>query len=180
MDFYLVVYILLSIVIGVSLYAFLYNRGQNIGAMIVFVLLIAVFAFFGLRWFKGGKLKGSVADPSGNWPPIVNVCPDFMASVKVPSTATQNAGDIMCQDINDVYNLGSETSGLYTSFTDAAGQTKYGFKIFDKDPVAEADKYPLQKALKDNTLTNAQRKVLRWEGVYDGRATNASRAPAVA
>lgn len=179
MDFYLVVYILLSIVIGVSLYAFLYNQGQNIGAMIVFVLLIAVFAFFGLRWFKNGKLKGSVVDPSGNWPPIVNVCPDFMASVKVTTTDPNNSGDIMCQDVNNIYNLGNTPSGPYTSFVDAAGQTKYGFKIFDAG-TGVTEKYPLQKAMKDSTVTENQRKVLRWEGVYDGRVVNSNRAPTVA
>jgi hypothetical protein len=179
MDFYLVVYILLSIITGVSLYAFLYNRGQNIGAMILFVLLIAVFAFFGLRWFEKGKLKGSVADPSGNWPPIVNICPDFMATTKPDSNDTNNAGDIFCTDINNIYNLGATASIPYSSFTNSAGETKYGFKIFDSG-TGVTDRYPLHTALKNSLSSLTGRALVRWEGVYDGRIVNTSRAPKVA
>ena len=179
MDFYLVVYILLSIITGVSLYAFLYNRGQNIGAMILFVLLIAVFAFFGLRWFEKGKLKGTVADPSGNWPPIVNICPDFMATTKPGPSDTSNSGDTFCVDINDMYNLGTSPSGPYMSFINSANETKYGFKIYDSG-TGVTDRYPLHTALKSTLSTLTGRAVVRWEGVYDGRTVNTGRAPKVA
>ncbi len=192
MDFWLVAYILLSIVIGVSLYGFLYNRGQNTAAMIVFVLLIAVFAFFGLRWFQKGVLKGSVADPSGNWPPIVNLCPDFMVAWKDPS-----GGKVYCHDANNIYNL--KTASSLTAPLTNSGTTNpiggvtngAGFLIFDAsasgNPTSLKDtggpaKFPFLNTLYSSTNTvsgntSSDIKSIRWEGVWDGQKSTALNAP---
>ena len=61
----------------------LYNRGQTMGAMILLVLILLVFFFFGLRWFPGGNLNGTQPGKMA-WPPIVNMCPDFMVSWTAP------------------------------------------------------------------------------------------------
>ncbi len=194
MDFWLIAYIVTSIVIGVSLYGFLYNRGQNTGAMIVFVLLIAVFAFFGLRWFQKGALKGSVADPSGNWPPVVNLCPDFMVTWK------DTNGDIFCHDVNNIYNLktrGSEAAPLtkVTVSTNPIGgvTSGAGFKIYDNTAsqtvtkITEDNGTPKRWPFITNIYKNdsnsiaktvdSNMKLVRWEGVWDGQTATALRAP---
>jgi hypothetical protein len=78
MDFFFIFYLVISIVIGAGIVNFLYKRGQSIGAILTMVMLLLIFYFYYLRWFAGTGVKGK--DNAGAWPPIVNVCPDFMAS----------------------------------------------------------------------------------------------------
>jgi hypothetical protein len=50
MDFWVIFYSLICVVVGGGAVSFLYNRNQSIGAMIALVLLILIFILFGLRW----------------------------------------------------------------------------------------------------------------------------------
>ena len=81
---------------------YLYNANQPIAAMLCLVLLILVFIFFQMRWFQNLQLKGSSkyvaqapstssggcgtssqnidASVNANWPPIINICPDYMVT----------------------------------------------------------------------------------------------------
>ena len=119
----LIAYALVSIGLGLSLVKFLYSLNKPISAMIVLVLLIIMFVFFGKRWFVSGQLKGTTAATSASasasaatattatqcggsgmpvssktfWPPIVNACPDFMT---IDSTGA-------CVDTHALYGNGT-------------------------------------------------------------------------
>jgi len=164
---------------------FLYKRGQTMGAIGALVLLILIFIFFGLRWFPGGNLNGSQAQAQ-SWPPIVNMCPDFMVSWKNPSD-----NKIYCYDANNVYGLQTAPAAtpLISALTigSASGQSAY----LIKDPAQNSGKapaslatdssnfWPMAKMLSttaSNVLTPTA-KYMRWEGVWDGSILKADKIP---
>jgi len=183
MDYWFIAYLVICICLGGGLVAYMYNRGQNIGAMLLLVLLIAVYAFFGLRWFDGTTLKGSTPAGSGKaWPPVVNLCPDFMTAVKAATTAAAAPGsDMYCIDSNNVYNIETDASGTYfvDVYTSSTATAKKGIKI-GTYVAGPPKKYtsPL-KALTDITGISIGTNVknIRWEGVYDGQSFNGPAIP---
>jgi hypothetical protein len=185
MDFWLIAYIVITIVVGSGLVAFLYKRGQSMGAILLLVLLILVFAFYGLRWFPGGNLNGT--QPSGTvaWPPIVNMCPDFMASWKDSLTKR-----VYCYDASNTYGLKTYNgAGLTTGLTinNVPGQSAYLILNPTSNPNAvslrddpNGARWPLLYLLKSNPsliLNDSNGKYLRWEGVLDGANIDVNKAP---
>lgn len=160
LSFPLIAYILVSVSTGLYLIKYMYLLNKPISAMIVMILLILVFIFFGKRWFQYGQLKGTTgwvqmnagtndqttitlaAQCAGsgvspgtvqtNWPPVVNVCPDFM---------TLNSSNI-CVDINKLY--GDGTFNLNTT----------------NSPTTQCA-----------SITTSFPKYLRWEGVVQQEGT---------
>jgi hypothetical protein len=185
MDFWVILYSLVCTIVGGGSVTFLYKRGQTIGALVVLVLLILIFIFYGLRWFPSGNLNGSTPS-SDAWPPIVNMCPDFMVSW----TDTTTPDKVYCYDANNVYDLRTATAmgpleaGL--TINGVSGQSAYLIKDPSKSKVAsiEADSptspyFPLAKKLTvapNDVLTTAA-KFLRWEGVWDGQNLKADKIP---
>jgi len=138
----------------------MYTQNKPISAMIVLVLLLIVFLFFGQRWFQYGQLKGSsgwmqanalaqsgssssgqCSDGSGiatssaptSWPPVVNQCPDFMT---LASTG--------CVDTHKLY-----------------GTTAIGTLTFSNTlPVSSTAAAGIC-----SVMTPAKSAYLRWEGV---------------
>ena len=181
---------IIVIVLGSSLVAYLFKREQTIGAMVLLVLLLLTFIFYGLRWFPGGKLNGT-GNAKVAWPPIVNMCPDFMVawtapanqavSSGAPSTAIA-AGDVFCYDIGDIYGLkklaantdinlisGISINGLANQSalkvglgTDAAG--KKMSTVVPPSGTSPVLSYP-------NATASSP---LRWEGVTDGSTVTLS------
>lgn len=187
MDYWFIAYIVICVCIGGGLVAYMYNRAQNIGAMILLVLLIAVYAFFGLRWFSGTTLKGTTpAGAGGAWPPVVNLCPDFMTAVKASETAAvpSATSDLYCIDTNGVYNLESDAVSsyfkkVYTSSTDSG---RMGIKIGTYDTGTKKYTSPMKTAATPvsnitEISTGPNVKNIRWEGVWDGRTFNGPAIP---
>jgi hypothetical protein len=85
MDFSLIAYILLCIVLGITLFRTLSNSGRFWGALIILVLSILIFVFYGMRWFAGDRSKFRY---NGPWPPVINMCPDYLIYFKNGSTDT--------------------------------------------------------------------------------------------
>jgi hypothetical protein len=160
----------------------LYNRGQQIGSMTLLVLLILVFLFYGLRWFPGGNLNGTKPGAVA-WPPIVNVCPDFMVSWTDKAT-----NKVYCYDAANIYGLQTSTAAppLQAGLRIGTASSQSAYLV--KDPAQGAQtstlaaapaRWPLASALSTNSgavLTNAA-KSLRWEGVWDGQTLTAAKAP---
>lgn len=188
MDYWFIAYLVICICVGGGLVAYMYNRGQNIGAMILLVLLIAVYAFFGLRWFDGTTLKGSTPAGAGKaWPPVVNLCPDFMTAVKAGTTAASAPGnDMYCIDSNSVYNIEADplNPGIFENvYTSSTSTAKRGIKI-GSYVAGPPKKYtsPLKTATTPVTdismiSTGSNVKNIRWEGVYDGQTFNGPAIP---
>lgn len=123
-----ILYILVSSVGGLAILQYLYKSDKPIAAMLTLVLLILVFVFFNLRWFSNMQLKGTASyvaqsdanasscgntplnvdgGVNANWPPIINICPDYMVS--------QNG---KCIDPSNLYgNRGGGTGSTGTQIT---------------------------------------------------------------
>jgi hypothetical protein len=187
MDFWVILYSLVCVVIGGGAVNFLFKRGQTMGAIGVLVLLVAIFIFFGLRWFPGGSLNGS-KPKAQSWPPIVNMCPDFMVSWT--DTTTRK---VYCYDANNVYGLQTAASSppMTSSLRIGTATGQSGYLIMDplqnsaKRPTnlasdsATAPYWPLAKMLSttsSNVLTPIA-KYMRWEGVWDGGILKADKIP---
>ncbi len=184
----MIVYILLCVLVGGYAVSSLYNRQQTIAAMLTLVLIVLVFTFYGLRWFQGGALKGTEAK-KGEWPPIVNMCPDFMITYKKDN-------NIYCYDVNNTYNARANTSpsAPYTTLGTVGGiQNSQGLMIrnasatstatrLKEDADSSSPKWPLLKTLKTSAQdvigsASAPGKWIRWEGVWDGRNLKPESAP---
>lgn len=188
MDFWVILYSLVCVVVGGGAVNFLFKRGQTMGAIGVLVLLVLIFIFFGLRWFPDGNLNGSKPRAQA-WPPIVNMCPDFMVSW----IDKANNSKAYCYDANNLYSLQSAAaappivSGL--TIGTATGQSAY----LIKDPIQNGSKapaslsadsaaspyWPLAKMIStnaSNVLTPAAN-YMRWEGVWDGGIIKTSNIP---
>jgi hypothetical protein len=169
-NYNLVMYYVVCILIGANVIAYFWNRGQVVAAAVSGLLLFFVFLFFGLRWFKGKPAAKPVACPKANGeaaastakcddpctcPPSVNDCPDFMVAYKASD------GKVMCYDINNTYNLKSATGVQnMTSFTVGGNDNNQsGFESsFIKsnvETVAEAAK-----------TSGGTTKYLTFEGLY--------------
>lgn len=183
MDFYFILYILICIVVGGGVVNFLYKSGKTTSALLSLVLLILVYVFYYLRWFSGANTKG-VEKPS-SWPPIVNMCPDFMTTYK-------SGENIYCYDSNDTYLVKSYPSGssyLSTGLTinSESGQTGIYLKNNSANTGASSlqedaggARWPFLNILKNSSssMTGDERgRFIRWEGVYDGRQINVNKAP---
>ena len=177
MDFWVILYALICVVVGGGAVSFLYKRNQSMAAMITLVLLLLVFILFGLRWFPGGTLNGS--QPKGvSWPPIVNMCPDFMASWKDPASTK-----IYCYDAANLYGLRVTTDSNFESgktINSLSGQS--AILLQNSAATTSEAKNPLQNKLKKTpeliTAVPAT-SLIRWEGVWDGRLVTADRVPTI-
>ena len=185
MDFWLIAYIIITISVGAGLVSWLYKRGQTMGSMLLLVLLILVFTFYGMRWFEGGNLKGSTVGPNAKWPPIVNMCPDFMVQWKDSTT-----NRVYCYDAGNIYNLKTANgAGLITGLTINNVPSQSAYLIFNPsgNPGAtdlrsdtNGARWPFLYLLRTNpsvVLGDTNGKYLRWEGVINGQQITPENAP---
>ena len=176
---------IIVIVLGSSLVAYLFKREQTIGAMVLLVLLLLTFIFYGLRWFPGGKLNGTGGSKVA-WPPIVNMCPDFMVAWTAPAAQAAStaivANDVFCYDTGNIYGLKTATAnadiglisgirinGLANQSALKMGSTAdpAGKKMSVVRPasgISPVQSYP-------GATTSSP---LRWEGVTDGSTVTIS------
>jgi hypothetical protein len=175
MDFWVILYSLICVVVGGGAISFLYKRNQSIAAMITLVLLLLVFILYGLRWFPGGNLNGTkpVAVP---WPPIVNLCPDFMVSWK-------DGSKVYCYDAANIYSLKTITNNNLESQKTINGvQGQSAILLQNASGTTPQTKNPLQNILKTNPSAitgDRYTSLIRWEGVWDGRLTTPDRIPSI-
>jgi uncharacterized protein (UPF0333 family) len=183
MDYWLIAYVLLCIVLGTSTVSFFFQKGQSIAAMLLLVLIILVFVFYGLRWFDGGNLKGG--DKAKVWPPIVNMCPDFMVSWT--DSVTRN---VYCYDANNIYKLKTgAAAGTVGNLTinNMPNQSAYLIKNAAQNPGAtdlrsdpNGARWPLLYTMRTRPQVitgDPNGGLLRWEGVWDGRQASPTKAP---
>jgi hypothetical protein len=182
MDYWMILYILVCVVVGGYSVSTLYQRQQTVGAAISLILLILIFVFYGMRWFEGGgNLKGTQA-PSGSWPPIVNFCPDYMTAVKVGSKT-------YCYYAINM-RTGSIPSPGETTVTIGGKQNQSAFPILNssvsgdvptiKQDTGSTSKYPLLKTLNTSPeaiIGGTAGQWLKWEGVWDGQQMTVEKAP---
>jgi len=179
MDFWVIAYILLCVCLGGGIVTILMRRQQTIASMLVLVLLILVFIFFGLRWFPGGNLNGT-KPAKVPWPPIVNMCPDFMVTWTAPAPDNK----VYCYDANNVYRLKAmspppaqgPTEPMKSQLVIGNIDSQTAYVINDK---ATPPTNPLKTALTNSvsSVVTGDAKYLRWEGVWDGYSATPEKAP---
>ena len=190
-NYWLIAYYVICILIMANLASFFWGRGQAVSAMAIVPMLLLVFIFFGIRWNwflekapPGKKVAddacadadSAINSPNTPFPPIVNMCPDFMSAWK--DTANDK---VYCYDAANTYGLKTSTaSGLISglNINSVTGQSAY---LLQNPTGADVGtKNPLQTTLTTNPTTlTAGSPFVRWEGVWDGRSMNPKRIPAI-
>ncbi len=154
MDYYFIAYVFLSIVIGLTTVSKLFQSTRVWAAILCLVLFGLIFYFYGQRWFQG---TGRVGIYTGSWPPLINMCPDYLVYFK-------NGNKDTCIDLIGVNRSG----GLLKPWTQddtpsnpPADASKYFNYIHRAD-----DKEDDMKKL----CTLAQQAGLTWEGITNGES----------
>ncbi len=152
-DFSLILYILAALLIGGGGSYYILKTERMVTAIGFFIGAIAIFTYFGLRWFDGLKLRPGISgaiDPNTSWPPVINYCPDFL-SLKKEGTS------FYCVD----------TMGVTT------------MPLFTQGSTASATNGLLLTSLKNaqGYATDALSKNFTWEGIYDGRSASTRTPP---
>jgi hypothetical protein len=155
MDYSFIAYIFSCIVIGLGAFVTLNNSGRTWSAILSLVLFGLIFTFYGLRWFRGDK---SAYTYTGSWPPIINMCPDYLIYFKKPNGAET------CIDMVGVNRSGG---GLkpWTQDDSPANPPEDPQKYFPyvyKPGLAGAK----LKELCDKAMENG----LTWEGITNGES----------
>jgi hypothetical protein len=149
MDFLLIAYILVSIVLISGSFYVNFTAGRTMMAGILGFGLFIASIFFGVRWFPGGTLVSKTIQ--GPWPPSINVCPDFLSLTKVNGTP-------VCIDSVGVSRHGNGV-GMEKWSSSTQTDPKYLFNLhMDVQGNARLTKLYAECKLKGVT----------WEGVYDG------------
>ena len=162
MNFYLVAFVIAAILFSIFGPYNLVTSGQPIGAVIFFIGAILVFVFYGLRWFGP---QGSPFDKSpGQWPPVINSCPDFLTYFK--RTKPDGSTVDTCID-----RIGVSRNNSLQVFPTGKNPT-----------VPESDSYYFE--LKTTSQDPAAQRIelcqrtmqygLTWEGVSDGETCYSS------
>jgi hypothetical protein len=146
-----ILYILVSILFIVYGTMKIYSTGQSRG--IVFAIGSSLtLLYFGLRWF------GSQTNKPKNWPPIVNMCPDYLTYLpKLPG----------CVDL-----LGVTTGSAGLTKTQLSEMNSV--QLSNRNKVFEYTSADIQAAKNASDLQpicdRCQAAGVTWEGVYDGEA----------
>jgi hypothetical protein len=148
-NWYLVAYVLASIVGLVYGTQKVYATGQARGVIFGIGALLVVL-YFGLRWF------GSKIQKPKSWPPIINMCPDYLTYVSsLPGCV-------------DMLGVTTASAGLQKTLPSEVNslQSSNSTKVFEftsenvKDAKVASD---LQRI-----CDRCQSAGVTWEGVYDG------------
>jgi hypothetical protein len=158
-NWYLLIYAILSVIFIVYGTNAVSSTG-NIRGVVFCIGTSLVFLYYGLRWF------GTPQEKLKHWPPVINMCPDFLTFVpNIKSGQTTVPG---CVDLLGVSVPTNAASGFLKVFPtsistlDASMTTKV-FNYTANDIKATTSSDDLQ------TICDAcQRAGLTWEGVYDG------------
>jgi len=149
MDFLLVAYILIAVVVITGSFYINFSAGKITTAGILGAGTLIAAIIFGIRWFPRGELVTKKIE--GPWPPSVNVCPDFLSLTKVngvsmcidpvgASRRENNAGMNQWKDASQI-----DPSFTFSLYTNLQGNARLA-KLY----------------------AECKAKGVTWEGVYDG------------
>lgn len=163
MDYYLIAYILFSIVLITTPPFILSQQNKSIAAVLYAIGAIGVCVFYGLRWFNGDKAKSLGYD--GQWPPAnrINFCPDYFTMTE-GKDANNNTIKV-CVD-----NVGFSKPSTLNKYNSDSTPT-----LVTYDTSNNSFTYSGKNAIPLNIMTKKEDKCricqeigVTWEGVYDG------------
>ena len=147
LSFYLYLFLVIASVIGGTYYFFRLNN--TITGSIYLIGSIVISAYFGSRWFLPSGVR-----TGGKWPPVINVCPDFMSLVTLTPAPVGTAASVpetVCVDTIGIYSNG------ITKWTPGSTSENTIFRLYTKqDPAVRL------KSLCDQCIA----KNVTWEGFY--------------
>lgn len=150
-DYSLIVYVLGAVAVGIGIPYYFMKLERPIAAIGMVIAFLAIFIFFGLRWFEGMKVRpfllGGI-NKNAPWPPQINYCPDFL-SMK------EKNGKYYCVDTMGV----SPSMPVYTSSSDIDTTTPNYLELTANKTASQ-----YMTSFIGQGVTSG----LTWEGVYDG------------
>ena len=149
-NYSLYAYVLLVIVFMMYMMMHFYKTERYVSGGICLILFILIFTFFGLRWFQTGL--SYTGQYKGNWPPIINTCPDYLALWK------DSTGASSCVDRIGVSKHSNFQTWRDGTETPSATQ-KFNFKYIPSETKTKAQFEVLKNAADAVGLT--------WEGITD-------------
>ena len=182
----LIIFYVLSTLILVNICGWLWNTNRQIAAGLTLILLLLVFVFYWFRWFNPAPKapipvdlqtncsNNTIPPPSCDWPPIVNMCPDFMVVWQ-----NETNGNVYCYDMHDVYGLRAYngtgmTTGL--NINNRSGQSAFLIQVSSQNKTAKqisddplGARWPFAHQILNNysALCQGNSMRLRWEGVME-------------
>lgn len=167
MDYPFILYILLSVVLGVYVTFRLVKTDRSLTAFLYLVGVILILVYFGLRWFSGSTFALGDMTPK-QWPPVLNACPDFLTLYDRPVPGSNPPKtEKVCVDL-----IGVAGAGGIQQMTDPSqlSDPKYVFNLSTNKAGAE----------RTQALCNeCAIKKVAWEGIFDGVACSSRLPPAV-
>jgi hypothetical protein len=155
MSWLFISYIFICIVLGLGTFVTINNSGRLWAALLCLILFILIFVFFGLRWFRGTT---SAFEYQGNWPPMINMCPDYLVYYK------RNNSTDTCVDLIGINKDGVAFKAWDN--TDSAANppsdSKKYFNYIYKPGMTKSQLQVLCNAAMGNGLT--------WEGICNGES----------
>lgn len=153
----LIVYCILSI--GFVTYSTnkLYPLG-SLRAILFAIGSILILIFFGIRWFSSAPL-------SKNWPPTINMCPDYLTFIpSVPGASSVSGG--VCVDLLGVTKSSSGLSLVNPSTLSSLSPTDLTkvFQYTAEDVTAAQGKTSTIQKI----CNRCQQAGITWEGIFDG------------
>jgi hypothetical protein len=153
MDYWFILYILIAVGVCLGGMVVLIQSHRTLGGFLFLIGSILIFVFYGLRWFSGDALRPTKFS-STTWPPVINLCPDFLS---LYDRGSSSRPDKICVDL---IGVSSGNAGIQ-KFIDPSNATsdKYVFRLFQDKNGSDRLKSLCQEC-KDKGVT--------WEGIFDG------------
>jgi hypothetical protein len=149
LSLYLYIFLAIASIAGGSYYFF--KNNSSIAGSIYLAGSVILVAYFGTRWFTS---SGNQSTKSGTWPPVINVCPDFMSLVTITPAPTGTGTPVpetVCVDTAGIY------SGGVAKWTPGSTSENTIFHLFaTQDPTTRAT----------NLCAQCNSKKVTWEGYF--------------
>ena len=164
-NWYLVFYVILSVMATVYGTFRLYEGGGGVRASVYGIGAALIFISFGYRWFS------NPTEISKKWPPVINMCPDYLTHVKNVNGSLKSRNGGGCVDMLGVSRTGSLQVSMPSEVVSFSSKTASGtspsankfFKYTSADVNAARSASELQPICDE-----CKNKGITWEGVYDG------------
>lgn len=151
MDYWFILYILIAVGVCLGGMVVLIQSHRTLGGFLFVVGSVLIFVFYGLRWFSGDTLRPTKFS-STTWPPVINLCPDFLS---LYDRGSAGKSDKICVDLIGVSNGGIQ------KFIDPSNATNanYVFNLYQDKSGSDRLKSLCQEC---------STKKVTWEGIFDG------------
>lgn len=160
MDYPFILYILVSVAIVWGGAVVLIQADRTTAGFLFVIGSILVLVYYGLRWFSGVSLKATQVNYK-SWPPVINMCPDFLTMHK---RRIGNRTENVCIDLVGVSNGGIQ------KMTDISRISNNNF-VFNLHENLSGTRR-IQRLCQE-----CNEKKVTWEGVWDGSTCIADTVP---